>query len=1050
MLQLRALGRAEIATNVKTLTPSQEIVFASALYLVLERDRRTPRGRFAEILWPNVPPSVRGHRLRQTLLQLKKLGFPVIADGDRVGLATQEILSDIDRIEVDETAALQHGQSLEFLPGYSPRFSEPFRDWVDLKRSEVNSICSRALLATLGIKRGRADWKAVEGIARTVLRLDPFNESAVLAMAEAFAMRGQKREAVTMLDDYLREVGGNADMRLPTTLLRKRIIDSSPSSVSSPPLPDPVYVGRQVELETLTCRLKEAQRGRGGACILLGEPGIGKSRLAAEIAKFAGLQGIRNATVSCQRPNVDRPLSVLADLVPLLRDMPGALGCSQDTLLALRRLTEFDTRATELSVLTTEAYAVHRTLRNAIFDLLGAVTEEGSLLLILDDVQWIDRTSQDILADICVWSKQNRLLVVLNSRRERPELLESFVRANTEVIELNALTASAAEILLNSIVKNAAPSHDSNKSRWLLDVGEGNPFFLQELAKHWIESAGSVQAPSSVSKVLRDRLARLSPVSLRVLQACTVLGQSATVERVDNVLEYPSHELLGAIQELSAAGMLSCSTDSTEITPLSLRTRHDLLSGAVLEGLTAAARAFLHRRAGIVLEKELSGDSISTALLWGCAFHWHNAGERDRALSVVRSCCEHLLEVGLPQDASDALKRALDYCSNDEQRMSILTRQVDALQMAGQWEESINVIRQCRQLRAMSPDSGSPHDSLEIMMFEAFCRTNLKTLELVPAVMVCVDCKDAPTAHRIDAAIIALKLACDVDARLMDTIYVQIAPLLAETKPDDVGRLEVEMVYHSTRGDAGKGLAAASALVDAARKTKDGVTLAKALSNAANSFRINGIPGEAENFLRELIDYSVQHHAFERAAIGMLCMSKLALASGDLALARRMLEQTKTLPIATENLRCTAEQHFLEARVSILEGKLDEAARAFSYVQGGATGHTSSRRAANLAMTILLGIAQSEDPDILGPSVTELEAIHVKLRAMGLQDFETECLCLGLKAIGRESQGIALVREYLQKHRRERRPAARSLTALLSSLPATVASEDAVSDLFSL
>ena len=1036
MLELRALGKTEIATDVTTITPSQEIIFASALYLVLERQRRTPRGRLAELLWPNVQPSARNHRLRQTLLQLKKLGFPVVADRDRVALAPKEILSDIDRI-AEEAAALPHGDCLEFLPGYSPRFSEPFRDWVDVKRSEVNSLSSRALLATLAAERGRANWKGVEELARGVLRLDPFNESAVLAMAEASAMRGQKREAVRMLDEYLREVGGNADMRIPTTLLRKRIIDSAPSSVSSTPLPDPVYVGRETELRMLTRRLMEAQRGEGGACILVGEPGIGKSRLAAEIARFATLQGLRTATVRCQRPNVLRPLSLLADMVPLLRDMPGALGCSQDTLVALRRLTEFDTRANELSALTTESYALHRALRNAIFDLLDAVTDEGCLLLILDDVQWIDRTSEDVLADMCVWSREHTLLLVLSSRRERPELLESLVRANTEAIELNALETSAAEMLLKSIFEHAAPGHTPNESRWLLEVGEGNPFFLQELAKHWIESSGSVEAPSSISKVLRERLARLSPVSLRVLQACTVLGQSATLERVDKVLEYPSHELLGAIQELSRAGMLSSPTDLTEITPLALRTRHDLLSGAVLDGLSPPARAFLHRRAGIVLEKELSGESISTALLWECAFHWHNAGERDRALFVVRSCCEHLLEVGLPLDASDALKRALDYCSNDEQRRGVLARQVDALQMAGQWEQSIHVIRQCRQLRELSPDGRSPHDSFEIMMFEAFCRTNLKILEVVPEVMVCVDCAEAPTAHRIEAAIIALKLASDVDAQLMDTIYVKLAPLLAETKPDDVRSLEVEMVYHSTRGDPAKGLAAASALLDAARNRKDGVTLAKALSNAANSFRINGMPGEAEHYLRELIDYSVQHQFFERAAMGMLCMGKLALAADDLALARRMLDQTSALPMRNENLRCTAEQHFLEARVSILEGKLNEAVRAFSYVQAGAAGHPSSRRAANLAMTILLGVAQGEDPTFLRPSVAELEATHLKLRAMGLHDFETECLYLGLKAIDRESHGIALVWEYLRKHRRDRRPPSRRLTGLLNRVPTT-------------
>ena len=1032
MLELRALGNAEIRTGSTTLTPSQEIVFASALYLLLERERRISRSGLAELLWPGVEPSTRSHRLRQTLLQLKKLGFPVSADRDRVGLSTREVRTDIDRADSSGNGRSE-SDALEFLPGYSPLFSEPFRDWVDGKRSEINSNSSRALVALLGAERNRADWNAVEATARRILQLDPYNESAVLALAESSAMRGQKRHAVSILDSYLSEVGGNPDIRLPTSLLRKRILETPPNA---PPiaLPTPAFVGREVEMERLTARLKEAQKARGSACVVIGDPGIGKSRLASELTKFATLQGIRTATVSCQRSNVERPLSVLADLVPFLREMPGAIGCSQETLQVLRRLTEFDIRGAELSVATTESHSVHLRLRNALFDLLDAVTDEVSLCLVFDDVQWIDRASADILTRMAGLAKERRLLLLLNTRKTEAELLDSIVRCSGEVIELKALTQTAAEALLTSIVAEGALGPSSAQSGWILDVGEGNPFFLQELAKHWLESAGRAEAPSSVNNVLRERLSKLSPVSLKVLQACTVLGQSATVERVDKVLEYPSHELLGAIQELSAAGMVSCSGDSPEITPLSLRTRHDLLSNAVLDGLSSPSRGFLHRRAGLVLEKELLGDRMSTALLWECAFHWHHAGDRDRALSVIRSCSEHLLEVGLPKDASEALERALDYCSTDEQRMSVLARQVDALQMAGQWERSINVLRRCRHLRMSNSEDDTEHDSFEIMIYDALCRTNLKVLELLPQLRSCVECKDAPTSHRVDAGIIALKLATDVDATLMDAVYEQTAPLLNDLRPNDERSLEVEMVYHSTRGEAKRGLAAASTLVEIARESNDVAALAKALSNAANSYRINGSRGEAEQWLRELIACSLDHHFIERAAMGMLCVGKLGLAVGDTALAREMLERTKKLPTSTENLRLTVEQCALEARVLLLEGKLEQAVETFSYVRGSSAGHSLSRRSTNLAMEIMLHVAASGDAEAIVPLVQELEATHIKLRTMGLQDFETECLWKGLKAIGRESDGHRLVVEYLTTYRRERRPPAPSLAALVAAI----------------
>ena len=1030
MLELRALGNAEIATEKATLTPAQEIVFASALYLLLERGKHISRSSFAELLWPTVDVSVRAHRLRQTLLQLKKLGFPVVADRNNVRISTDQISGDIDPGQFTETVRFHADQSLVFLPGYSPRFSEQFRDWVDGKRSQFNASYSRGLVEILGRERVRANWKRVETTARAVLELDPYNESAVLALAESSAMRGQKHEAVRMIDEYLRDVGGNPDIRLPASLLRKRILDTTAAPAPTS-IPDPAFVGRQAELEKLSFSLKEAHKGRGGACLMVGEPGIGKSRLAAELAKFATLQGIRTITVRCQRPNVDRPLAVLVDLVPGLRELPGAIGCSQETLVALRRLTELDTRGAEVSVSSAESHALHRTIRIALFDLLDAITEEVTLLLVFEDTQWIDRISADILAEIIAWSKRKRLLLVLNSRKRDTEPANVFAIPSTEVVDLRALTGDDAELLLASIVRERVSDHTGRQYRWILEVGEGNPFFLQELAKHWIESGGHVDAPSSVNDVLKDRLAKLGPVSMKVLQACTVLGQSSTVERVERVLEYSSHELLGAIQELSRLGMLA-SSDSGEITPLALRTRHDLLSSAVLEGLDPAPRAFLHWRAGLVLEQEMLGDRISTSGLWACVFHWQHAGNRERALSVVRSYSQHLLEVGLPNDASQALDCALQYCSTDDERMSLLARQGEVLQMAGKWERSKEVLHACRELRSRITRSCDQHDALELMLFDASRRTSLSVLEVLQDILVCVRCQEATAEHRIQAAVIALKLATDFDQDILDSVFRDIEPLFAETR-NDMGRIEAEMIYHTIRGDREKGLDAARTLVQLARESRDPARLVTALVNAGNSYRINGTDPEAEEYLREAISCALRHHLMERAKVAMQCVVNLRLSMGEIGSAREMLDRSNTLPLPPENLASATEQHVLEARVALEEGQVALAERAFSIVRDQLFTSVGSRKVSALALSVRLQVLGKASPQVLRETVYDLEAHQMRLQSLGVRDFEMESLFVGLAAIGEESRGRQIIRDYLREHRRDIRPASPGLAAVAAS-----------------
>src|SRR4029077_11944515 len=119
MIVLRALGSAEIDTGVTTLTPSQEIVFAAALYLILGRGKRVSRKGLASLLWPQVAEKSRAHRLRQTILQLKKLGLLLQTDRDTIHLDKHDSRSDVDATLQSDTTLVENNESLYFLPGYN-------------------------------------------------------------------------------------------------------------------------------------------------------------------------------------------------------------------------------------------------------------------------------------------------------------------------------------------------------------------------------------------------------------------------------------------------------------------------------------------------------------------------------------------------------------------------------------------------------------------------------------------------------------------------------------------------------------------------------------------------------------------------------------------------------------------------------------------------------------------------------------------------------------------------------------------------------------------
>ena len=1033
MIVLRALGTAEIDTGVTTLTPSQEIVFAAALYLILERGKRVSRARLASLLWPRVPEKARAHRLRQTILQLKKVGIMPKADRDSLQLSQHDARSDIDELTREQLADLRTKESLEFLPGYNPRLSEALRDWVETKRGPVHTAATRILIHDLEQARLQADWTRVEKLASQCLSLDGYNETAILGQAEAAAMRGGKRKAVLILDRYLSELGeGESQLRLPASLLRRRVVDRVPDRPTILNA-DPVFVGREAEMETLIRSFERAQIGKGSGTLLVGEPGIGKSRLCAEVGRFAELQGAKVQRATCRRTGVDRPLSLFVDIVPDLRDMPGALGCAPETFALLKRLTEFEQRHSDTSG-AGDSELLFRNVQVALFDLLDSVAEERTLVIIIEDVHWLDDVSARILARMVEWSVSKNLLFLMNSRPSKSSFDQYAEKASLFTLVLPPLNKKACIALLQSLALRLADEPGSDFVKWCLGVAEGNPFFLQELAHQWIETGRRQEAPPSVAKVLHDRLARLSEEALRVLQSSAVLSDHATLDRVESVLGYPPHQLLAAVEELSSAAMLSVPGEGIDAAAAEqLQPRHDFLSSAAIARLSPVSLAFLHRRAADVLEREIAQQAMATTLLWACASHRHHAGDRERALFLSLSCAEHLLDLGLARDSCMAFQKSLDYCVTDEQRLRVLPRLAVAFQLDGEWSRSKDVLRTCIRLSAKVEPTASTHNDFELLLLEATFHSSLEYPTLLREIVPCVECMEATPRHRVRAAIMALKIATDTGpAEAIDSLYAHVAPLLKNHDVPETSCLEVEIVYRTLRGNDLLPIAVIRDFADSVNKA-DGLVHFNALLTAASACRISARYDEGMEFVAEAIDHVTSHKLTNRLPQALLGAVRLHIVAGALDKADMALREVLREHVASDDPHRKAEPLFLETRIAIEKGDLARATAAFGKLERVPPTYSASRRAYYFALAVHVKLMEGAQREEIEPLVAALQDAHVYIRGIGVRDFESYALFLGLKAIGAESRGADILKEYVQKHRRSRWPLPRDIKTTICS-----------------
>ena len=642
---------------------------------------------------------------------------------------------------------------------------------------------------------------------------------------------------------------------------------------------------------------------------------------------------------------------------------------------------------------------------------------------------------KELLLRMVQWSEAKRLFFLLNARETAGLLSPSALETSI----IGPLTHGASKVLIESMAVPAA-SADSFVP-WCLGVAEGNPFFLQELTHHWIETGHRHEVPPSVHNILDDRLAYLSSDALQVLQTSSLLSDHASVVRIERVLEFQPHRFLAALEELSKAAMLRSFVAGAHASGGQIQPRHDLLSSAAIARLSPIPLAFLHRRSAEIIEAEFSQEIMPTALLWACANHRHCAGDRERALSLSVACAEHLLDLGLSGDAAGGFQQCLDYCHSEEERLQVLPRYAFALQLAGKWEEGKSVLRKCIALYQMLYPNSTRHTDFELLLLEATHQSSFDYLPLLADTFACVESHEASPAHRMRAAVLALKLATDFGpSALIDTLYGHVSPFMEMQEIRESDRLEVQIVYNTLRAKDLIPLEELDRFAELARKNEGELGYFNALMTAASACRISGRFEAGLNYVDRAFGHAQRQKFFDRLTHALLGAVRLQIAAGDFVAADQALTRAGK-HFTTRETVWQIETLFLDARIALAKEDLPRARASFDAIGQVLPTYSPSRRAYYLALETQVRVREEAPREVLISVVEALEQIHPSIQGIGAKDFETYSLYLGLCAIGEKPKALDMLRSYVGDNRRSKWPLPACIVDTLESEFATTARE---------
>jgi tetratricopeptide (TPR) repeat protein len=386
------------------------------------------------------------------------------------------------------------------------------------------------------------------------------------------------------------------------------------------------FVGRETELEQLRQALGRAGSGHGQVVSIVGEPGVGKSRLVWEVTHSHRTHGwliLAASSVSygqatpylpviellqsyCQIEDRDDPRRVREKVIGKLLNLDDALKPTLPALLALLDVPGEDPQWEGLD----PAQRRQRTL-DAVKRLLLRESQVQPLFVIVEDLHWIDSETQALL-DIVVDSLPTaRLFLLVNYRPEYQHGWGS--KTYYTQLRLDPLPPENAQALLETLL-GRDPALDDLKGR-LIERTEGNPFFLEESVRtlvetHWLNgprgayrlatALPSIQVPATVQAILAARIDRLAPEAKRLLQAAAVIGPDVPLPLLLAIAEAPEPEVRAELTHLQAAEFLY----ETRLFPdLEYTFKHALTHEVAYQGLLHDRRRALHARITEAIER---------------------------------------------------------------------------------------------------------------------------------------------------------------------------------------------------------------------------------------------------------------------------------------------------------------------------------------------------------------------------------------------------------------------------------------------------------------
>ncbi|WZL73823.1 AAA family ATPase [Clostridiaceae bacterium 35-E11] len=629
---------------------------AEALFYYLLVEKQASRDILVNFFWPELQENTAKKNLRNAVYMIRKVfEADVIVSPQRAMLMLSEDIS--WKIDVDQFLQNQESTGIalyqgEFLQGLLVKDAENFEHWMFRERDAYRDSYMHKLHKLLKKYISSKRFMEAEDCCKKLIAVDEFNEEPYRILMEVYSLQGQYNKGIETYNKLVevldKELAIRPDLKTNDvfeTLLKEKSIQESLEKEES----QCFYYGRKEEIKFLKQNHyafhKQVDRK---SIVVLGEAGIGKSRLVEEFFKSSNLEEVYVFKAYCYEAEENyllRPWNgIFSKLSKLLKEENVQIPPLWKNIVRCIFPAFFpEDGSMDKNLVENVATFKYQVAENAIVNILLKVAEEKKIILFFEDLQWIDQLSLSLLQTILLENRNTSLMMIATCRSSHQRKIDQFFGQISRYdlmkkIELKRLSKEDTLIFASRLLPDYAFTEELKNVMY--NETEGNTFFLLEFLNNLKENGTIGMISPKMEDILKNRIANVSSEGQKILSIASVFFDKVTFASLQGLSGKKELELLDIIDELQQKGLIK---EVVEEKGIAFVFTHQKLREYVYQEMSLSRKMILHHQIAKCLEKQIKNKKTDVLLYSKLIYHFSNANDRLGALKYqIKSLGEYL------------------------------------------------------------------------------------------------------------------------------------------------------------------------------------------------------------------------------------------------------------------------------------------------------------------------------------------------------------------------------------------------------------------------